>query len=278
MTLPELSIITVSYNDPAGLEATLRSLRPLESTQLSWEHIVVDSSPAINKEVVKSVSTHWPLKYVEDVPPQGIYSAHNLGANSSSGKYIWFLNGGDLLADIEIFKKVFAYLAEKTHLDLLCAGMGHIRHGKFLYSSRPAQTFSKSLLGANRIYHPSMIYKKASFEKVGPFDTQFPIAADYDHHFRCYFEGLNVECVSDVLSHHDTSGLSSESYKKALGEVALIHQKARKKLPFHLALKDWVGEKKESLRINTIKRLAKTSIGKQARPLWIWYKNRIQKF
>ena len=63
-----LSIITITYNDCAGLLRTIESLEPLLSSSLAWELIIVDSSPEKSKKVIDKLSSRFPLVYLEQEP------------------------------------------------------------------------------------------------------------------------------------------------------------------------------------------------------------------
>ena len=94
---PILSIITVNYNNNIGLIKTLESVK--KQTFLSYEHIIIDAdSKDGSKETIlkyEKETTH--LTYWCSEPDRGIYDGMNKGIDRANGKYLYFLNSGDIL-------------------------------------------------------------------------------------------------------------------------------------------------------------------------------------
>lgn len=90
---PLLSIITVHFDDLARLSLTLSSLLSIPD----WiEHIVVDGgSPEPPHSIVRSSGTASRLVVQDDA---GIYDAMNKAVSAAKGRWIFFLNCGDLLS------------------------------------------------------------------------------------------------------------------------------------------------------------------------------------
>ncbi len=91
----ELSIVTINYNNRAGLENTIRSVIEQKAVS-SFEYVVVDGgSTDGSTDVIACYRTHIDKLVVER--DDGIYNAMNKGTRLSSGKYCLFLNSGDTL-------------------------------------------------------------------------------------------------------------------------------------------------------------------------------------
>src|SRR5919108_5613652 len=107
---PRLSVVTITYRDPAGLASTSESLLPLlrADNSWTWEHVVVDSSPEENRAVLEGLPPDWPLLHVV-TPARGIYPAMNEGIQCASGRYLWFLNGRDRLHDADALERLLAW-------------------------------------------------------------------------------------------------------------------------------------------------------------------------
>jgi putative colanic acid biosynthesis glycosyltransferase len=97
------SIITVTYNNLAGLRATQASIYRLRHDLFEW--IVVDgASTDGTKEYLKGVGANN-ARYISE-PDRGIYDAMNKGLRISKGEYCIFMNAGDRFATGSILSDV----------------------------------------------------------------------------------------------------------------------------------------------------------------------------
>ncbi len=89
----DLSVITVTFNDPAGLERTLRSLAALAHPPR--EVLVIDGgTPPALLEAVPAWGRGLALT-LRSEPDRGIYDAMNKGLALARGRLLHYLNGGD---------------------------------------------------------------------------------------------------------------------------------------------------------------------------------------
>lgn len=97
------------------------------------------------------------------------------------------------------------------------------------------------------IRHPATFVPREVYDKVGLFNDKMKLSADQDFILRCYFQGVNLYHVNNVLSNMAAGGLSTDNTKASL--EASIH--------------DW----KIMLRENNIHGL---------KYLWLWYTWRVR--
>ena len=229
-----MSIITISYNDPEGLRRTLASLSPLNEF-LSWENIIVDSSPEINSSIIINFKRDS-LIHLE-TPPKGIYSAFNLGLEHARGEFIWFLNGGDRLKSSKNFFKAIETITDRAELELLCAGVDLYRGGKFIYSTTPKSRFIKNLLGQNSLCHQGIIYRQSVFDRLGTFSENYKLVGDYEHHLRCYIAKVKTAVLPLIIAEYDRDG-RSDNFKPVYREFRRVWKTYRNKLGIRLALEN----------------------------------------
>src|ERR1051325_2276261 len=104
----KLSIITINYNNKAGLEKTIASVVSSVSDQV--ELIVVDgNSTDGSKDVLRKYADKIAVSISE--PDRGIYDAQNKGASEAKGNYLLFLNGGDILYSEETISQLLSATA-----------------------------------------------------------------------------------------------------------------------------------------------------------------------
>ena len=100
--MPVLSIITINYNNKAGLDKTILSV--IDQTDKSFEFLVIDGgSDDGSKELIKKYSKE--IAYSVSEKDHGIYNAQNKGVLKATGDYCLFLNSGDCLESNDTLKK-----------------------------------------------------------------------------------------------------------------------------------------------------------------------------
>lgn len=91
----DLSVITVTFNDPAGLERTLRSLSAL--AHRPREVLVIDGGTPPALLAATGDWGHGLALTLVSEPDRGIYDAMNKGLARARGTLLHYLNGGDIV-------------------------------------------------------------------------------------------------------------------------------------------------------------------------------------
>jgi putative colanic acid biosynthesis glycosyltransferase len=271
---PDVSIVTATYRDPAALKLTAESLRSLKSTDLSWEHIIVDSSPEENVEVLHSLGPDWPLHHVVE-PPCGVFSAQNAGSRNARGKYLWFLNGGDCLLSIASLASAVKILEDDSGIDLLACGVERVRDGEYQFCATPHRSFLWSILGGSTcLIHQGVIYRKTAFDRVGDFDLSYRIASDHQHYWRCYTARLGLKTSPLRLACFDVSGISETHYRGGFQELRRAHREIASQLPWTVRALNLFLFYYVSRRTFALKALQTSKYRDWLRPLWLSWKRR----
>jgi glycosyltransferase involved in cell wall biosynthesis len=108
-----ISIITICYNNKAGLQLTIDSVRA--QTFADKEFIVIDGgSKDGTQELINANMDVITLSVSE--PDQGIYDAINKGIRHARGEWIVCMNAGDRFADEHVLSNIFQkkYAAETS--------------------------------------------------------------------------------------------------------------------------------------------------------------------
>jgi glycosyltransferase involved in cell wall biosynthesis len=271
--LPLLSVITITFKDPEGLAETIRSLEPCLGRSFAWEHVVVDSSPDLNATVLKAVPAGWPLRHVVQ-EPRGIYGAMNEGVAQSRGELIWFLNGKDLLAEAEVLERIVRRMAADPSLDIVAAAVDRVRDGQYQFRWSPGPSFFKSTLGGCGVCHQGMIYRRSSFNRVGPYKTEYRMSADYHHHLRCLIAGLRIETTDERLARFDVSGVGATGYRKEFQELRQIHAELAPQQPSSVRRLHWMYRQAHVARVLALKKAQALPVAEVLRPIWLKWKRR----
>lgn len=169
-----LSIITVSAFEEDRLKNTLDSISNLPC---QIEHILVVPSTDLNSiKIWEGYEDKLNSKIFFD-SKAGIYPAMDLGAQNALGKYILFLNAGDLISkDFSASKTI--QLLTISNRDAVVFQTEFDWRGSINLSK---QNFENFILQKHEGYisHQSVVISKQAYLDYAYFDFKFRIAADF---------------------------------------------------------------------------------------------------
>lgn len=115
----KLSVITVCYNDKAGLVQTLNSVR--NQTYKNFQYIVIDGGSTDGSAEMMNDNMSF-ISYGISEKDSGIYNAMNKGIKVAEGEYCLFLNAGDSLYACDTIEKTIPLLGNADFIsgDTLC--------------------------------------------------------------------------------------------------------------------------------------------------------------
>ena len=201
-----LSIITINYNNKEGLLKTIESV--ISQTDKNFEWIIIDGgSTDGSKELIELYVDY--ITYWVSEPDKGIYNAMNKGIKASHGDFLWFLNSGDYLYDVDVLMRVLPLLKEK---DIYVGNMYCVDCvGKKWMSKKdftPEGIIKK--LTFSSFCHPSTIFNRNVFEIYGYYREDKKIASDWFFYYQSLVMGnATLEEIPFVLTVFDNNGISS---------------------------------------------------------------------
>jgi glycosyltransferase involved in cell wall biosynthesis len=213
--MPLLSIITITYNAEEFLERTILSI--LKQSNQAFEYLIIDGkSTDSTLSIVENYRSRVDALVTE--PDKGLYDAMNKGLKQATGKYIWYLNAGDEIADANTIDRLFTIL--KNNPDIVYSDTYMVdEKGKVLglrseilpHKVPEKLTWQKFNLGM-LICHQSFIVKRA----LAPNYIENNLSADIDWEIKCLKLAKRVEQFSGVLSRYLVGGLSSQKHLQSL--------------------------------------------------------------
>ncbi|HEY2955103.1 MAG TPA: glycosyltransferase family 2 protein [Candidatus Eisenbacteria bacterium] len=211
---PLVTVITAVWNGGATLVRTLLSV--LEQTHVPVEHVVVDGGSTDGSlELIRRWSPH--LRYVTG-PDRGIYDAMNkgLGLVTDPESYVIFLNADDEFAGRDAVERALRAAAGED----LVYGLLERFDAELDYRDVIGCPVSpRDLVLGMKCQHQALLCRRRAFDRVGPFDLRYRIAADYDWVVRAFLDsGLSRRHVPEVVAVMRRGGVSDRRYLSSVRE------------------------------------------------------------
>lgn len=208
----KLSIITINYNNKAGLENTVKSV--FAQTFDNLEFIIIDGGSTDGSlDLIKEYSEK--ISYWISEPDKGIYDGINKGILKAKGNYTMFLNSGDYL----LTKDILQYSEEiirKESLDIYYGNviMKPINNEKYIQKYPPE--LNLNFWEHRTINHQASFIKTCLFAELGLYDTHYSMTADYAFYLKAYISGKQYCYIDRELVYYPLDGFSSKNLDKYL--------------------------------------------------------------
>ena len=231
-----ISIITINYNDKVGLERTLKSVT--NQTYRNFEYIIIDGeSKDGRKEVIEEYNAK--IDYWISESDTGIYNAMNKGILKAKGQYLLFINSGDELFNSTVLEE---NVKEIHSEDLIYFDLLQVFEDRTNVHQFPDEINYNTFLTVT-IGHPTTFIKKDLFNKVGLYDENLKIVADWNFFSLAFIKhNCSTRHINKVLSKFYMDGISSTNNENT--------NKERQKV-----LEEYFSE---YLRLNELEKFAKT--------------------
>lgn len=225
-----LNIITITKDDFDGVCQTIASTNYLRSTY-NIQQIIIDSSSVETSEKIKSfISSEINITYCHTLPA-GISSAFNLGIHKADAKWVWFLNGGDMIHPEATLEIVYGIVA-KSGADIILFQTEY-KEQKVIPKFPPLWLMWPPVI--SWISHPSSFVKKELFVQYGMFNVKYTSAMDYEFWLRVLSKKTIVDMISMPLALFDENGISSTMSsisKKQVRKATFLYSLALLKIQY----------------------------------------------
>jgi len=213
--MQKISIITINYNNAAGLQQTMQSV--LQQDYASIEYIVIDGGSTDGSIEIVNRHQHK-LAYFISEPDQGIYNAMNKGIVKATGDYILFLNSGDYLLNNQVLSRVVQ--TAMPDIDIIYANLQTAK-GEIVYPAKPDFYF----MFVDSIGHIASFIKRTMFEQHGLYNEQNKIVSDWEFFVHLLFrEKATTQHLNFAITFYDLNGMSNnpKNAKAQLKERAAV--------------------------------------------------------
>jgi len=206
------SIITACLNRNAVLATALESVR--RQLHADVEHVIVDGGSADGTvEQIRS----WTAKAGDRVkwvsePDRGLYDALNKGIRMATGEIVGILHADDFYSATDVLSKVAAVF-ESSGADAVYAD---VRFVDAADTTRVVRNISGRRFGPWMMRygfmppHPGIFCRRALFEQLGYYRTDYRISADHELMIRYLWKaGIRTAYLPETIITMRTGGRST---------------------------------------------------------------------
>ena len=230
--MPLVSIITVNLNDRAGLARTLASVS--RQTLADRESIVIDGGSSDGSVDVIREHAGTVTDWVSE-KDAGIFDAMNKGIRRARGTYLVFMNGGDEFSADDALEHLFA--GKEPSEDILFTDAIIEHEDGTTHVWKVPEKLDWDYFMRTSLPHQSSAFRRDLFERVGLYDTRFPMGGDHEFYLRAVVvRGATFRKVPVPLARQVWGGFSTRpenfpllreerqlAKERALGPVLLAH-------------------------------------------------------
>ena len=209
----KITIITVCVNAEKTIKDTIESV--LKQSYKDFEYIIVDGKSSDDTLKIISKYDDKRIRLISE-KDKGLYDAMNKGIKLATGDIIGTINSDDILASEDVFQTVIDNFDENT--DVIYANIKYYNEDfskvkrDFISGTKENDYFCPA--------HPSMYVRKQIYEKIGTYNINYKIAADFDFMVRCNLNNVRYKYIDKYFVYMRYGGKSNgfvgylENYKE----------------------------------------------------------------
>jgi len=212
----KISILTVCYNSAATLGDTLESVA--SQTYPNVEHIVVDGGSTDGTVDMLKARDQGRTKWVSE-HDDGIYDAMNKGIFMATGDVVGTLNADDFYMSNHVLEDIAQVFLDTSidacYGDLVYVSQNDVNHIVRLWKSNDYKSglFKSGWMPA----HPTFFVRKNVYERLGGFNLNYKIAADFELMFRFIEqEKIKTKYVPKILVRMRLGGTTNQSFSNII--------------------------------------------------------------
>jgi glycosyltransferase involved in cell wall biosynthesis len=240
-----ISFVVATLNSKDRLVGLVRCFQTL--TMIDAELVVVDggSADGTAEWLAREVPVRPDSRIVwSSKPDAGIADAWNKGIPLSSGQWLLFLGADDRLSSEKVLQSVVELLWSVPD-GVMAVGMPVeivSPSGTLLTTLAPRLGSATAFPVASSLPHQGVFHRRDIWRRLGPFDTSFKIASDYEFLLRAWANGLEIRVLESAPPPVQMcfGGLSKESPLRNLAEFRAIRRAYGINQPRLAELRDWL--------------------------------------
>ncbi|WP_299522912.1 glycosyltransferase family 2 protein [Winogradskyella sp.] len=259
--MKELTIITVNYNNASGLRDTIISVKNQNIDTI--EHVVIDGASSDGSiSILEEYTSH--VKYKTE-PDSGVYEAMNKGIKLAEGKFLLFLNSGDVLHDDNVLTNVLPKLKSEY---AICYGNLVFKSESDRFVQKYPERLSFSFFLKESLPHPATFIQKSLFDTLFFYSETFKIVSDWEF-FICAIckENVAYKYLDETISIFGLDGMSNHPSNKKVIEA---ERKQVLQKHFPAFIEDYSDiNLLETNRFKALRALENTAVGRKLNSIWL---------
>lgn len=215
--MPFFSIIVVCLNAENFINDTIQSI--LKQKFDDYEIIVKDG---LSSDNTISLIPNDSKIHVFSQKDSGIYDAMNQAIDKSHGRYLCFLNCGDVFYDENVLGDVHRFIADFTTDTTPLFYGNYVTKG--LFKQAPSKV-TRYTIYRSPLCHQTMFISRELFQKYGLYATIFKILSDYDFTVKCFIDQIPLVNTQITVCNYLGDGFSVQNPKTLNQEMSNIKKK-----------------------------------------------------
>jgi glycosyltransferase involved in cell wall biosynthesis len=213
----KVSIVTAVFNREDVISDAIRSVNA-QRCDFAIEHVIIDGGSTDGTlAAIHSMGPRNPIIVSE--PDGGIYEALNKGLRAATGDIIGLLHSDDVFADDRVLADVLACFRDDT-VDLVYGDLVYVDQRDL---SRVIRHWKAGTPGSGSLQlgwmppHPTVFVRSDVYRRLGAFNQQLRIAADYELMLRMFLSGaVKHRYIDRVLVRMRAGGASNRSIRQII--------------------------------------------------------------
>lgn len=196
---PLFSIIVVSYNASTLIRDTINSI--LKQTYDDYEIVVKDACS--KDDTIEQIPDSDKIRLFQS-NDTGIYDGMNQAIKVANGKFLHFLNCGDVFSDENVLQKVAIYIKKNNINNGIVYGNSMMSNG----IRKQPSVIRAFFLFRTPLCHQSMFFAKSVFDDYGLYNLEYKIASDYDCTLKAFRNGVQFSYINITICDYLGGGVS----------------------------------------------------------------------
>lgn len=215
---PLVSIITVVRNNKSGILRCMESI--WKQTYDNIEYIIIDGGSTDG--TVELILQHSDkIDYFVSESDTGIYNAFNKGLSLATGDIITILNSDDWAYNYAVRTAVNNMSVDKSDL-LFGAALYCAENGQELYKHNSFVMHEGTIFIGTPVCHNAVYATKESYERIGYYNENLKIAADFKWMIDGWGQGLHISYTTDMLVKYSLGGVSDNLEKYTQDALQIV--------------------------------------------------------
>ena len=207
-------MITAAYKSRATVGEAIASVAA--QTYTNVEHLVVEGKSGDGTLEAIESAAHDRMRLITE-QDEGIYDALNKGVRNATGDVVGFIHSDDFFAHDDVLARIASEF-EDPAVEAVFSDLDYVSRAD---TSRVIRHWSTGKFHPRRLKygwmpaHPTLYLRREVYERIGTFDKNMRIAADYDFILR-YFSPTTSKSVyiPEVLYKMRVGGVSNRNWAK----------------------------------------------------------------